>query len=172
MNGTLLHLWRCLYGSYVCTYIDAKYVDTAPSRTYVYHLYVYLSRSLPRIGCACENVRDTDRANTGICTDVTPEMYDWNRGKSTGIRTANKHKPFRGMYHMCVCLQHICKILLPMLTSNSTGLSTGLMAVACMKAAKSLYLRRRRKGCREQVYASTYIHTYVRYIVHTTTSSL
>ena len=66
--------------------------------------YVYLGRSLPTYGCACENVwgtyGHTDGANTGIRTGVTPETYSWNTGKPTGVGTAVKRKPFHGMYRI------------------------------------------------------------------------
>ena len=106
-TGTLLHLRRCTCGSYIRMYsTDAKYVDTAPSRT-----YVYLGRSLPTYGCACENIWGTygqmDGANTVIRTGVTPETYGWNTGKPTGVRTTVKLKPFHGMYRTFVLIDSV-----------------------------------------------------------------
>ena len=68
-------------------------------------MYVYLGRSLPTYGRACENVRSTyrhtDGANTDGRTGVTPETYGWSTGKPTGVGTAVKRKPFHGMYRRC-----------------------------------------------------------------------
>ena len=69
-------------------------------------MYVYLGRSLPTYGRACENVqstyRHTDGANTDGRTRLTPETYGWSTGKPTGVGTAVKRKPFHGMYHSCL----------------------------------------------------------------------
>ena len=76
-----------------------KQFDTAPSCT-----YIYLDRSLPTYGCACEDVRNMhghmDGANTDGLTGVTPETYGWSTGKPSGFRTAVKRKLFHGMYRI------------------------------------------------------------------------
>ena len=73
-------------------------------------MYVYLGRSLPTYGRACENVRSTyrhtDGANTDGRTGVTPETYGWSTGKPTGVGTAVKRKPFHGMYRT-LCVLHL-----------------------------------------------------------------
>ena len=51
-------------------YIDAKYVNMTPSR-----MYVYLGRSLPTNGCACENVWSTYGHMVRCIENVTIIMF-------------------------------------------------------------------------------------------------
>ena len=99
-------------------------------------------------------------------------MYGWNRGKPTGIRTADKCKPFHGMYRMCVCLQHMQDPLTDadfkcdwfVRWFDGSGMHEGSIKLV-LAAAKE---RLQRAGIHK--YIHTYINTYV--TLYTTTSSL